>query len=68
MPNTEKIKERMSELGITQSELARYINIATPTMCQKINNIRPLSLKEAEEVAKVLKIDDRDFGTYFFTK
>lgn len=67
MPNTAKIKKRMSELGITQAELAKCINIATPTMCQKINNIRPLSLKEAEEVAKKLRIKDEDFGAYFFS-
>lgn len=67
MPNTVKIKKRMSELGITQADLAKCINIATPTMCQKINNIRPLSLEEAEKVAKELRIKDEDFGTYFFS-
>lgn len=66
MPNTEKIKRRMEELNITQAQLAEKIGIATPTMCQKINNLRPFSLGEAEVVADVLKIRDKDFGTYFF--
>lgn len=66
MPNTEKIKARMEELSITQARLARELGIATPTICQKINNIRPFSLEEAEKVAEILKIKDRDFGTYFF--
>ena len=66
MPNTDKIKKRMSEIGMTQAELAKEIGIATPTMCQKINNIRPFSLEEAERVADILKIDDKDFGKYFF--
>lgn len=68
MPNTEKIKNRMDELRITQAQLARKIGIATPTMCQKINNIRPFSLDEAERVASVLQIEDKDFGTYFFSQ
>lgn len=66
MPNTDKIKARMEELSITQTQLARELGVATPTICQKINNIRPFSLEEAEKVAEVLKIKDRDFGSYFF--
>ena len=56
----------MAELSITQAELASKIGIATPTMCQKINNLRPFSLDEAEKVADILKIKDKDFGIYFF--
>ncbi len=66
MPNTDKIKQRMADLGITQAELAKNLGIAVPTICQKINNIRPFSLEEAERVAAILKIKDREFGTYFF--
>ncbi len=66
MPNTNKIKSRMSELHITQTELARLIGVATPTICQKINNVRPFSLDEAEKVAEILKIRDVEFGQYFF--
>ncbi len=66
MPNTNKIKSRMSELRITQTELARLIGVATPTICQKINNVRPFSLDEAEKVAEILKIRDVEFGQYFF--
>lgn len=67
MPNTEKLKSRMKDMGITQADLAKKVGLATPTMCQKINNIRPFSLDEAEKVALALKIKDKDFGTYFFT-
>lgn len=66
MPNTRKIKARMAELGITQTELAGKIGISSAAMCQKINNIRPFSLHEAEVVAGVLGIKDSDFGVYFF--
>ncbi len=68
MPNTDAIKARMKELGLTQAELASAVNIATPTMCQKINNIRPFTLEEAEKVAKRLEVSDNDFGHYFFSR
>ena len=67
LPNTEKIKSRMKELGYTQTDLAKQMGMATPTICQKINNIRPFSLDEAEQIASILKIKDKDFGLYFFT-
>ncbi len=68
MINTDKIKSRMSKLGITQVQLAEKLGIAAPTMCQKLNNIRPLSLEEAEIVAAELKIKDKEFGSYFFSQ
>lgn len=68
VPNTDRIKARMDELNITQAQLAQKIGIATPTICQKINNIRPFSLDEAERVANVLDIPDKDFGRYFFDR
>ena len=51
LPNAEKIKARMAELNITQAGLAEYLGVATPTICQKINNLRPFTLDEAERVA-----------------
>lgn len=68
MLNTARIKARMTELQITQAQLAREVGLATPTICQKLNNIRPFSLDEAEKVAGVLKISDGDFGGYFFSR
>ena len=66
MINTNLLKRRMSEMRITQAELVEYLDIATPTMCQKINNIRPFSLEEANKVALKLRIKDKEFGEYFF--
>ncbi|SDY14198.1 helix-turn-helix domain-containing protein [Eubacterium barkeri] len=67
MLNTKKIKGRMVELGMTQKDLATEMSLAIPTVNQKINGIRPMSLDEAEVVATVLKIDSRKFGEYFFS-
>ena len=66
MINTFKIKGRMAEMGITQKDIASSLHVAPPTVSQKINNIRPMDLNEAEELAKMLKITDDDFAVYFF--
>jgi len=66
MVNTLKIKSRMVELGLTQKDISKTLNIATPTVSQKINNIRPMGLGEAEKLAQLLKIDNKEFPIYFF--
>lgn len=67
MINSQKIKERLSDMSMTQKDLAVFLGIAQPTMNQKINNIRPMTLDEAENVAHALNISDDDLGVYFFT-
>lgn len=67
MINSNKLKGRMVELGITQKDMAKYLGIATPTVSQKINNIRSMDLVEAEKIATMLKITEEEFGEYFFS-
>nr|DAL51356.1 MAG TPA_asm: Helix-turn-helix XRE-family like protein [Caudoviricetes sp.] len=67
MLNTDRIKARLEELNMTQADLAAVISVAVPTMCQKINNIRPLSLDEAEKISIALQIPNTEFGSYFFS-
>ena len=67
MVNTNKIKGRMKEKEITQADVAKHLSIAQPTANQKINNIRPFDLEEAEKLAALLEIDVGEFGTYFFS-
>lgn len=64
--NTNKIKGRMKELEITQADVAKCLEIAQPTANQKINNVRPFDLNEAEKLAELLNIEAGDFGLYFF--
>lgn len=66
MLNTLKIKSRMVELNLTQKDIAKMLRIATPTVSQKINNIRPMRLNEAEKLAELLKINNEEFAIYFF--
>lgn len=64
--NTNKIKGRMAELQITQKDIANSLGLAQPTVNQKINNIRPMDLNEAEKLSNLLHIDSEDFAIYFF--
>ena len=66
MPNAQLIKERMSEKGIAQKDLAEAMGIAAPTVSQKINGIRPMNLDEARTMAAMLGIESGEFGRYFF--
>lgn len=66
MVNTNKIKARMIELNLNQTEVAAQIGIAQSTFNQKINNARPMFLEEVEKLQELLNIDNADFGEYFF--
>lgn len=66
MLNVSKVKGRMAELGLTQKDVAKKLNIALPTASQKLNRVRPMDLDEAEKLAELLKLEDRQFGEYFF--
>lgn len=66
MINTNKIRGRIVELGMTQKDVASELKLALPTVSQKINNVRPMTLDEAEKLGKLLKIKDSEFTVYFF--
>lgn len=66
MVNTEKLKRRIKELNKTQSDCATCIGVKTPTFNQKLNNVRPLWLNEAEILQNFLEINKSDFFDYFF--
>ena len=62
MINSSKIKGKMVEMGINQKDVAKELNLAPPTVSQKINNIRPMDLDEAEALAKMLRSEERRVG------
>lgn len=65
MVNSIKIKARLIEIGKTQKELAEAIGVKQPTASQKINNLRPMSLNEAEKAANFLEVKDEEFRSFF---
>ena len=68
MINTRKMKARLVELGLSQKDFAECLGIATATANQKINNVRPMSLKEAEKICKLLNIEPEQFASYLFAQ
>lgn len=68
MINTNKVKGRMAELQLTQKDVASALGLSQPTVNQKINNIRPMDLNEAEKLSDLLKIPPEDFSIYFFCR
>ncbi|MBP3633141.1 MAG: XRE family transcriptional regulator [Oscillospiraceae bacterium] len=68
MLNVPKVRGRMAELSLTQNDVARALDIAVSTACQKLNRVRPMDLDEAEKLAKLLKLEDCQFGEYFFAQ
>lgn len=66
MANTQKLMARMKELGISQKELADVCSVKRPTINQKLHNVRPISLKEAQIIQRKLRIPADEFGAYFF--
>ena len=68
MINTLKLKSKMVELGYTQKDIAKLLDIAPATVSQKLNNVRPMTLLEANTLSECLGIGDREFKEYFFVK
>ena len=66
MVNTQKLLDRIRELGLKQGSLARELGIKQSTLSLKINNKRPFYLSEAMRLAELLEIPDSEFGSYFF--
>lgn len=67
MVNTNKLKGRMRELEITQSDVAKTLKLSPPTVSQKLNNVRDFNLEEAEKLSNMLGIEVGEFGVYFFS-
>lgn len=65
MINTEKMKMRIKGHGLTQSKIAEFIGMSDALLSMKIRNKRAMTLSEAEAIARVLNIGDREFSEYF---
>lgn len=71
MINTRMIKSRMALLNFTQKDIAGKDcwDCALPTVSQKINGVRPITVKEADKLAIKLKCDNpKDYFTLFFNR
>lgn len=67
MINSDLIKAKAKSMGLRQRNIADALGIKQSTVNQKINNVRPMLLDEAEKIASLLEIRDEEFARYFFS-
>lgn len=67
MVNTKEIRKQMIDKDLTYVALGEVLKLAPTTVRQKIANVRPMSLDEAEKLQTVLGISDDEFCLYFFS-
>ncbi len=64
--NTNKIKAKIVERGMTQGEVAEIIGISANSFSRKINGKRDFSLSEAISLCSVLNLENP--GEIFFER
>ena len=68
MINSNKLKGRMVEKGVSQHDAAQALGIAQPTFSQKCSGIRDFKLKEVQQLVSLLEISNDDVAEYFFAQ
>lgn len=66
MVNTNKIRGRIMEQGLTIGSLASIIGISPSTLGRKIKNHADMTLGEVESIRDILKIPPERVVEYFF--
>lgn len=62
-----KLKEKISNSGFTQEQVANAINISKGAFSQKINGSVAFSQDDVVKISKILKIPKTRIFEYFFT-
>jgi len=60
-----KLKDKILEEGITNKELASKLGISVKTLNEKLNSRSRITIREAEAMSKILKIENP--SNIFFT-
>lgn len=66
MPNEKKIKARIIECGFTIGEIASKMGITAYTLGRKISGKAVMTLPEAWNLMKILKIPEEQFKDFFY--
>lgn len=64
MTNTKKLKARLVEKGMSQTEAAKAIGISYQSFNNKLRNALEFKASEIEKLCDILDISDKD--AYFF--
>lgn len=62
-----KLKDKISDCGLTQEKVAKALNISKGALSQKINGIVAFSQDDVVAISKLLKIPKTKIYEYFFT-
>ena len=66
MVNTNKLKGRMAEKGLTLDKLAFEVGLSSCTLGKKIRNLAHTTLEEAGALSAILDIPKNEIVDYFF--
>lgn len=66
MINTNKVRGRIVEKGLTIQTIATQMQITPYTLGKKIANESPMTLDEALKLATILEIPVEEIAEYFF--
>lgn len=67
MVNTNKLRGRIVERGLTFAVLADMIGISSSTLGRKIRNVSDMTLEEVELIRDALDISPGKIMEYFFS-
>lgn len=62
-----KLKEKISDSGFTQEQVAKALNISKGAFSQKINGLTAFSQDDVINISNLLKIPKTKIFDYFFT-
>ena len=65
--NVIEIKKRNLELGITPKDWAKCLGVSVQHAYKKLNGKSALTLRQADQIQKLLGIKDEEFAFYFLS-
>lgn len=68
MVNINKLKAKMVENEINASQLASKLGLDRGTVYRRFNDGENFSIKEASEIARILKLTADEFNDIFFSE
>ena len=66
--NYNKLRGRIKENGLTQEDLAKFINVNPATLSLKLNNASEFTQSEIRNICDLLGISGQEVSDYFFTR
>lgn len=66
--DSKRIRARMIMLGLRNRDLAKAWGCAEQTASQKLNGTRPLSLEEANKLARLLKLSEVEYYVFYLNQ